>query len=64
LVIRKISLGVFLSIVVHLFIWFYLEMYKDDELVLKNFFLICMSFLVWVISISGYVVILSEKTKN
>jgi len=64
LIIRKISLGVFLSIVVHLFMWFFLEMYKIDEQVLKNFFLICISFLAWVISITGYVIMSSEKTKN
>ncbi len=58
---RKIALGIFISTMVHVGLWFFFEMYKNDNEVLRNFILLTISFLIWVLSISGYTMMISKK---
>ena len=61
---RKIALGIFISIMVHVGLWFFLDMYKSNGEILRNFFLLIISFIIWVLSISGYIMMTSKKIKN
>ena len=61
IIIRKIASGVFASIIIHVGLWFFFEMYKNDDEVLRNFILLTISFLIWVLSISGYTMMISKK---
>ena len=61
---RKIALGIFITVIVHVGFWFFLEMFKSNGEVLRNLFLLIISFLIWVLSISGYVMMTEKKIKN
>ena len=61
---RKIALGIFITVIIHVGFWFFLEMFKSNGEVLRNLFLLIISFLIWVLSISGYVKMTAKKIKN
>lgn len=61
---RKIALGIFITVIIHVGFWFFLEMFKSNGEVLRNLFLLIISFLIWVLSISGYVMMTEKKIKN
>ena len=61
---RKIALGIFITVIIHVGFWFFLEMFKSNGEVLRNLFLLIISFLIWVLSISGYVMMTAKKIKN
>ena len=64
LVIRKIALGFFISTIVHIWLWFFLEMHVSHHEVLRNLVLLIISFLVWILSILGFIIMTSKKIKK
>jgi hypothetical protein len=58
---RKIGLGIFISVVLHVGLWFFLGMYVVKAEALRNFILLTISFLIWILSICIYVLMTSGK---
>jgi heme/copper-type cytochrome/quinol oxidase subunit 4 len=61
IIIRKIASGVFASIIIHVGLWFFLDMYENSGEIYRNLILLAISFLIWVLSISGYVLMVSKN---